>query len=369
MNKKLISAPGGLPPFELIAGKTSGMQRMLAKLERVATTDISILLQGESGTGKDIVGCLLHASSRRAKGPLVKLSCPAIPQGLFETELFGYERGAFTGALSTKRGRVEQADHGTLFLDEVGSLDLVSQSKLLQVLEHGTFARVGAREVRSISTRLISTANENLRHKVADGTFRLDFLFRINAVTVSLPPLRERAVDIPHLAAHFLEQNSRDFDVPKKTLSSFALRRMQSYNWPGNIRQLENMMRSYALLGSEESLLAELTNSGQSPAAAIELDLSQPTSLKNITKDATRRMEQQIILKVLEANQWNRQKTAQWLQISYRSLLYKLADMDAVDGFSPSIKQRDQNPQTGADPSLGHNRHAPHNLSVRKNDK
>ncbi|HMH12753.1 MAG TPA: sigma-54 dependent transcriptional regulator [Edaphobacter sp.] len=317
-----------LPPLDIIFGKTAAMQAVRTKLERVAETDVPVLIQGESGTGKEICVRLLHALSMRAKGSLVKVSCPAIPHSLLETELFGYEKGAFTGAMATKLGRVEQAHMGTLFLDEVGSLDLGVQSKLLQVLQDGTFVRVGGHEPRSITTRLVSAANTDLRTQVEDGTFRLDFLFRINAVTINLPPLRQRIADLPLLIDHFIAHYAKTFHHTPDLLSKSAVRLMQNYHWPGNIRQLENLIRSYVLIGSEEALVAELMPD-TTPRGGIttEIDLSEPVSLKNITKQATHDLERQIILKVLQANSWNRQKTAKWLQISYRSLLYKLSEV------------------------------------------
>src|SRR5215472_2249778 len=239
-----------LPPLELAFGRTAAMRGIRQKLESVADTGVPVLLQGESGTGKEVCARFLHIFSGRTKGSLVKVSCPAIPESLMETELFGYEKGAFTGAMSTKVGRVEQAHNGTLFLDEVGSLDLAVQSKLLQVLQDGTFVRVGGHEARSIATRLVSASNGDLRNQVEEGSFRLDFLFRINAVTISLPPLRQRIADLPILIDYFIEYYARVFHHTPELLSKSAVRLMQNYHWPGNIRQLENLIRSYVLIGS-----------------------------------------------------------------------------------------------------------------------
>ena len=315
-----------LPPMDILFGKTAAMQAVRNKIERVSETDVPVLIQGESGTGKELCVQLLHALSLRGRGALVKVSCPAIPHTLLETELFGYEKGAFTGAMSTKLGRVEQAHNGTLFLDEVGSLDLNVQSKLLQVLQDGTFTRVGGHESRSIMTRLVTAANGDLRTQVEAGTFRLDFLFRINAVTINLPPLRQRIADLPVLIDYFIDHYSKAFHHTPELLSKSAMRLMQNYHWPGNIRQLENLVRSYVLIGSEEALVAELMPEQRNGGITTEIDLSEPISLKNITRQATHDLERQIILKVLQANSWNRQKTAKWLQISYRSLLYKLSE-------------------------------------------
>jgi two-component system response regulator AtoC len=312
-----------LPPVEVIFGRTPRMDIARAKLERVAPTTIPVLLQGESGTGKEILAKLLHLKSDRAKAPWVKVTCPAIPNTLIESELFGYEKGAFTGAYASKRGRVELAHGGSLFLDEVGSLDLSVQAKLLQVLQDGSFARVGGHETRSFDARIISAANGNLRIQTEEGSFRLDFFARINAVTIELPPLRERIADLPALVDYFLEVYSKEYRVNPKPFSRGLARLMQRFEWPGNIRQLENMIRSYILIGSEEALASELVP-GPVTDACQDIDLANPISLKELTKAATRNLELKVIMEVLQANGWSRQKTAKWLNISYRSLLYKL---------------------------------------------
>ena len=317
-----------LPPTEVIFGQSPMMAVAREKLERVAETTVPVLLQGESGTGKEIIAKLLHAYSNRAKGAWVKVACPAIPHSLIESELFGYEKGAFTGAYATKRGRVELAHMGTLFLDEIGDLDLTVQAKLLQMLQDGSFMRVGGQESRSVNTRLVSAASVNLRQQAEEGGFRRDFFFRINAVTIDLPPLRQRTADLPMLIDYFLDRHAKVFRRIPKPLSREMMRLMQRYEWPGNIRQLENMMRSYILIGSEDALTAELAPSFQSSPARLNTDfaLAKPVSLKEITRAATQELERQIILKVLEANNWSRRKTAKWLDISYRSLLYKLQE-------------------------------------------
>jgi two-component system response regulator AtoC len=199
------------------------------------------------------------------------------------------------------------------------------QAKLLQVLQDGSFMRVGAQESRRVNTRLICAANGNLRKQTEDGSFRLDFFFRINAVTIDLPPLRQRVADIPVLVDHFLDLHSKSYRLNPKPLSRDIVRLMKRYSWPGNIRQLENLIRSYVLIGSEEALIADLVP--DTPASVIpEIDLANPVSLKEITRAATRELEREIVLKVLEANGQSRVKTAKWLKISYRSLLYKLQE-------------------------------------------
>jgi two-component system response regulator AtoC len=315
-NVRFSSHDSDLPPVDVIFGRSPEMQVIRRKIETVAKTNVPVLVQGESGTGKELCARLIHGTSERTVGELVKVSCPAIPQGLIETELFGYEKGAFTGAHSTKRGRLEQADGGTLFLDEVGSLDIGVQSKLLQ---DGSFMRVGGHETRTIQTRILSVANRDLRDQVAEGTFRLDFLYRINAVTIHLPPLRQRPEDLPQLVDYLTVYHAQTFRVNPEPLSRNAIRLMQKYDWPGNI-----------LIGNEEALISELVDERKPAAASFtDVDVSEPISLKVVTKKATHELERQIILKVLKANNWNRQKTAKWLKISYRSLLYKLNEVGA----------------------------------------
>ncbi len=314
-----------LPPLEVFFGRSAKMAAAYEKLQRVADTDVPVLIQGESGTGKEILAKLIHAFSRRANAPWVKVTCPAIPLPLIESELFGYEKGAFTGAHATKRGRVELAHEGTLFLDEVGSLELSVQAKLLQLLQDGKFARVGAQDSRQVNTRLVSAARGNLRERIDDGSFRLDLYFRINAVTIDLPPLRQRIVDLPMLVEYFFEIHSKALRQTPKPLSREMMRMMEHYSWPGNIRELENMVRNYVLIGSEDVLVSEMVP-GAPARLTTEIDLTNPVSLKEITRAATQDLEREIILRVLQSNGWNRSKTAKWLKMSYRSLLYKLQE-------------------------------------------
>lgn len=319
----------GIPPEDVIFGSSSQMTLMRSKLELAAGTNVPVLLQGESGTGKEIFARLIHVQSARSQFPWVKVMCPAIPNTLIESELFGYEKGAFTGATATKRGRVELAHNGTLFLDEIGGLDSSVQAKLLQLLQDGTFMRVGGQETRAIDARFVSSANVDLKQRTQEGTFRLDFLYRINAVTIELPPLRQRIVDLPILIDYFLETYGRALNKNPIPVSSAMMRQMRAFDWPGNIRQLENLIRSYVLIGDESVFSGELVPR-TSEALIPETDLSSPVSLKQITKSATEKLERQIILKVLQANGGSRRKTAQWLNISYRSLLYKLGDAGIV---------------------------------------
>ncbi len=318
-----------LPPDEIIFGRSPQMAVARAKVQLAAGTNVPALLQGESGTGKEILARLLHIRSPRARRPWVKVMCPAIPNTLIESELFGYEMGAFTGATTTKRGRVELAHGGTLFLDEIGGIDLSVQAKLLQLLQDGTFMRVGGQETCKIDMRVISSSNVDLKSQIAQGTFRLDFLYRLNAVTIDLAPLRRRIEDLPDLANYFLEVYSQSLQRARRPLSKETMGLMRRFSWPGNIRQLENLIRSYVIVGSEDVVIADLVPRPNEDRVT-EIDLAKPIFLKQITKAATLELERHIIHQVLEANGGSRRKAARWLNISYRSLLYKLEEAQSA---------------------------------------
>ncbi|KAA6458340.1 sigma-54-dependent Fis family transcriptional regulator [Acidobacteria bacterium AB60] len=321
-----------LPPDEVVFGTSGEMSLARANLQLAARSDVPVLLQGESGTGKDILARLLHARSSRGHQPWVKVMCPAIPHSLIESELFGHERGAFTGANCTKRGRVELAHGSTLFLDEVGGLDLAVQAKLLQLLQDGSFTRVGGQETLRVQIRIVSSANVNLRRKTDEGSFRLDLLYRLNAITINLPPLRNRIHDLPVLIDYFLHRYSDSLQRAVRPLSSQTLTQMRRFSWPGNIRQLENLIRSYVVIGDEDVLRADMFPEAE-PDEFTQIDLAQPVCLKQITKSMTAKLEQEIIRRVLEAQGGSRRKTARWLNISYRSLLYKLGEAHSLDGI------------------------------------
>src|SRR5882724_8051180 len=238
-----LYAKNGLPPEVVIFGRSPSMQSVKRRLEKVASANVPILIQGESGTGKEIVAKMIHHLSPWAEGPLVKVNCPAIPGTLIESELFGYERGAFTGAYGAKAGRVEMANRGTLFLDDIGELDLDLQANLLQVLQDGQFCRIGSQEDKRLEARVVCATNRSLEDEIAAGTFRQDLYYRINVVSLTLPPLRERRGDIPELVNYFLEIYSASYERTVPTLSPQFLQKLQAYHWPGNIRELENLMK------------------------------------------------------------------------------------------------------------------------------
>jgi two-component system response regulator AtoC len=315
-----------MPPIAVVFGRSEAMRHLRMNFDRLASANVPVLIQGESGTGKDVIARLIHSGSPWADGPFVKVNCPAIPHNLIESELFGYEPGAFTGANGSKPGRVELAHHGTLFLDEISELDIAVQSKLLQFLQDGQFTRIGGQEDRRVDVRLVCASNRRLEDEVTKGTFRQDLFYRINALVVQVPPLRQRTCDIPVLAEYFLQlfndrYNSRSAPFSERLLSALA-----AHSWPGNIRELENLVRRYVILGSEDAVFGELTPRNFNHRPSPEIPLDKPFSLKEITRAAVRDVERTVILKILEANQWNRRRTARALKISYRALLYKLKE-------------------------------------------
>jgi two-component system, NtrC family, response regulator AtoC len=321
----LAQSLGEMPPETVIFGRSEAMRAVHDRLTKVASANVPVLIQGESGTGKDIIARMIHGLSPWKTGPYVKVNCPAIPGTLLESELFGYEKGAFTGAYGMKPGRVEMAHRGTLFLDEISELDSALQSKLLQLLQDGQFCRIGAQEDKKVEVRVVCATNRRLEEEIENGTFRQDLFYRINVVNVSLPPLRERRGDIPELANYFLEYYNRKYNCKARPLSSELMVVLQKYHWPGNIRELENLIKRYVILGNEEAITADLVTS-EPQYVNHEINLEGPISLKKITRQAVRDLEKKVIFKVLQMHHWNRKQSARALGISYRALLYKIRE-------------------------------------------
>jgi two-component system response regulator AtoC len=321
----LTQSVGEIPPDAVVFGRSEAMRSLRDRLTKVAAANVPVLIQGESGTGKDIIARMIHGFSPWRSGPYVKVNCPAIPGTLLESELFGYEKGAFTGAYGSKPGRVEMAHRGTLFLDEISELDPALQSKLLQLLQDGQFCRIGAQEDKKVEVRIVCATNRQLEAEIESGTFRQDLFYRINVVNLQLPPLRERRGDIEDLVHYFLEYYNRKYNCRARPLSSELLAVLQKYHWPGNIRELENLTKRYVILGNEEGISSELV--ARPPEYSMpEINFDGPISLKKITRQATHELERKVILKVLQANHWNRKKAARALSISYRALLYKIRE-------------------------------------------
>jgi two-component system, NtrC family, response regulator AtoC len=314
---------GNLPPTHLIFGRSPAMQTARQKIDKVALSGVPILIQGDNGTGKGLLASFIHNLTPKSGAPFVKVNCAAIPGALLESELFGYEKGAFTGAHTSKPGRVELADGGTLFLDGIDEIAMSLQAKLLQLLQDGQFCRIGGQEDRHVQLRVLCATNRRLEMEIANGRFRQDLFYRINVVSIELPPLRSRAEDIPDLVAYFLQIHKARHNMQARPLSQAALHLLCKHAWPGNIRELENLIERYVILGSEDAISSELL-SWEHTHAAPEIPLEGEIHLKKVTRQAVHDLERKIILSVLEANRWNRKRTASALKISYRALLYKI---------------------------------------------
>jgi two-component system response regulator AtoC len=344
----LAQAIGEVPPEDIIFGHTEIMQAVRSRLAKIAAANVPVLIHGESGTGKDIIAKLMHVLSPWKTGPFVKVNCPAIPGTLLESELFGYEKGAFTGAYGSKPGRVEMAHRGTLFLDEISELDLSLQSKLLQLLQDGQFCRIGAQEDKKVEVRIVCATNRKLESEIENGTFRQDLYYRINVVNLRMPALRERRGDIEDLAGYFLEYYNRKYNCRARPLSGEVMGILQKYHWPGNIRELENLIKRYVILGHEEVITNDLVERAPD-FFNPEISFDGPISLKQLTRQAVRELERKVILKVLQQHHWNRKQAARTLSISYRALLYKIRDAGLPSNRALRLRQAESsNVNSGA---------------------
>ena len=295
----LAQSLGEIPPENIVFGHSEAMHAVRSQLTKVAAANVPVLIHGESGTGKDIIARLIHGLSPWKSGPLVKVNCPAIPGTLLESELFGYEKGAFTGAFGAKPGRVEMAHRGTLFLDEISELDLSLQSKLLQLLQDGQFCRIGAQEDKKVEVRVVCATNRNLESEIESGTFRQDLYYRINVVNLHMPSLRERRGDIEDLVAYFLEYYNRKYNCRARAVSNEVMSVLQKYHWPGNIRELENLIKRYVILGQEEVITNDLV-AREPDFFNPEISLDGPISLKKMTRQAARSFTSSSILSLSE---------------------------------------------------------------------
>ncbi len=323
----------------IFAGRSPKMRLVEEMIDQVADTDITVLIRGESGTGKELVARTLHARSTRSRRAFVKVNCAALPSELLESELFGYERGAFTGAEKRRLGKFELSDGGTIFLDEISEVHPNLQAKLLQVLQDGHFSRLGGETDISVDARVIAASNRNLETAVRDSTFRADLFFRLNVVTIALPPLRERREEIPFLTDLFFERYAREYGKDPKAVPAELRETLLGYDWPGNIRELENVVKRVVVLDSVKPVIAELrarairtplpAPAPDASATDLERFLAGETdrvSLKQVGRDAAQVAEARLIAKVLERTRWNRKEAAEILQISYKALLYKMKD-------------------------------------------
>jgi two-component system response regulator AtoC len=345
--------PDPVPPREAAAepeaevepapALSGAMERVWALADRIADTDVPVLLVGESGVGKDVVARRIHATSRRAARPFVKINCAALPGELLESELFGHEKGAFTGAHAEKPGKFELAHQGTIFLDEIGEMDFRLQAKLLQVLQDEDFYRVGGKRPVRVDARVLVATNRNLEAAIRQGTFREDLFYRLNVVTIRVPPLRERKEEIGPLVRHFIVKYRNRYQGGLEQVPPEVMERFHAYDWPGNVRELENLVRRLVVLRDPAMVLGELTvphrlavpgangvaNSVRN--GTLHAVLPEDAPLKDVARRAARIAEREAILRALMRTGWNKRKAAKRLQISYKALLYKIKDCEIVD--------------------------------------
>ncbi len=307
---------------------SAAMAKTIGLADQIAPSDASVLITGESGTGKEVIARYIHKKSKRAGGPLISVNCAAIPENLLEAELFGHEKGAFTGAVARRIGKFEEADNGTILLDEISEMDARLQAKLLRVLQEREVDRIGGNKPVKVNIRVLATSNRNLQEEVKKGTFREDLYFRLNVITLHMPPLRDRREDIKPLAEHFTAKYAKANGVPPRPLSDVALAKLTGYHWPGNVRELENTMHRTVLLATgdaiePDNILLQGTPAGtETPAAKPELVSSKPASgLVGRTVDS---VEQELILDTLNYCLGNRTHAANILGISIRTLRNKL---------------------------------------------
>jgi DNA-binding NtrC family response regulator len=313
---------------ELLLGDSAIMTQIRSIIEQIADSDLTVLIRGESGTGKEIVARKIHALSARPNEPFIKVNCAAIPRDLLEAELFGYDKGAFTGAHKNKPGRFETANKGTIFLDEIGDMPWELQSKLLQVLEQHEFMRVGGIQPIKVDVRIICATNRNLEKALETQTIRDDLYYRLNEITIHLPPLRERRMDVPLLIDHFLNKYDQIYSKEIRNLSARSMKILQEYHWPGNVRQLENLIKQI-VVREDEGVIPEILKMTSAPSEEEGLSpgsKDKPFSLKRRISETVSREEKRLIAEVLNKTNWNRRKASEILEISYRSLLYKIKD-------------------------------------------
>jgi len=327
---KLVRAEANaLPPEPIVFGTSAAMREVRQKASKICRTNVPVLLVGDGGTGKEVLARWLHANSAFAQGDFVKVNCAAIPGNLLESELFGHEKGAFTGAYAAKPGRVERAHMGTLFLDEIADLDSALQSKLLHFLQDGYFSRLGDQFERMVDTRVMCATSRRLEDEIAAGRFRADLFYRINVLKIEMPRLAHRREDIPQLAEHFRQLHMQQFDKDCEPFGPELIGYLQNLTWPGNLRELSNCVARYIVIGPESLVQREPVRPrafAYSPSGVT----GEPVPLKKLTKEAIREMERNAIVEALRANHWNRRKAAQALKISYRAMIYKIRDAGLV---------------------------------------
>lgn len=302
------------------------MRRIKEIIDQVANTDVTVLIQGESGVGKEVVARSIHLNSLRRDKPFVKVNCAALPAELLESELFGYEKGAFTGAYRRKPGKFELANGGTIFLDEIGEISPYLQAKLLQVMQDHEFCRLGGKKDVRVDVRILVATNRHIEQAVKEGRFREDLYYRLNVVNIVIPPLRVRKEEIPIFIEYFVNKFAVKYNKKPKPLPDHLLKAFYEYHWPGNIRELENLIQRFVVLGNEEEIIKEIEFFSKE-ISPIEKKPKNFVSLKEVNKEAVRRVEKEAIYRALEQSNWNRKRAAHILQISYKSLLNKMKEL------------------------------------------
>lgn len=317
---------------EIIFSSSPKMVTIKSIIDEVAKTDITVLIKGESGTGKELIARAIHNFSPRKSRPFVKVNCAAIPPNLLESELFGFEKGAFTGANLKKPGKFEMANGGTILLNDIEEMDFSLQAKLLQVLQDGAFSRLGGNGDLSVNARVIVTTKNNIERSMAEGRFREDLFFRINVINLTIPPLRERVEQIPLLSEYFFNLYKKRYGREVPPLSANLLETFKTYSWPGNIRELENFIKRIVILGEEEMVLQSLNERIKEDERAQKAPPPSPPpqpskelfNLKEVGRKAAELAEKELIEATLQQTRWNRREAARLLRISYKALIYKV---------------------------------------------
>jgi len=323
-NRQLKAELSSRYKFDNLIGRSEGMREIFVTLDRVAPTRATVLLCGESGVGKDMIARALHHHSPRKDKPFVKINCTAIPENLMESELFGYEKGAFTGANMTKPGKFEQADGGTVFLDEIGDVPGSVQVKLLRILQEREFERLGSNKTRHIDVRVVAATNVDLRAALEQGTFREDLYYRLNVLPINVPPLRDRKEDIPFLAEHFVKKLSKDLGSSVQSISEEAIQRLKQYHWPGNVRELENVMERSMVLASGAVLEPADIRLDTAPKRTPASGGGDAFLPEGMTLDEH---EQAIIREALKRADGNKSQAARLLGLTRNALRYRLSQM------------------------------------------
>jgi two-component system response regulator AtoC len=335
--------------YQIIFSNSSQMSGIKAIVDEIAKTDITVLIKGESGTGKELLAQNIQMSSARRDKPFIKVNCATIPKDLLESELFGYEKGAFTGAHFKKPGKFELANGGTILLNDIEEMQIPIQAKLLQVLQDGVFSRLGGDGDVMVNTRVIVTTRDHLERSLIKGYFREDLFFRINVINITIPPLRDRSEQILPLTEYYLDFYKKKYGRDVPSFSESVIHAFKGYPWPGNIRELENTIKRFVIFGEEDAILEELSakkvDNGIKPVPLSSLlpntSIAEQTfNLKEVGKKAAEEAERKIIQNALQETHWNRKKAAQLLHVSYKALLYKIQKYH-IDGLreEPRIEE------------------------------